>query len=277
MNSHPTIAQIPVINGIVGLSIAEKVALGFIHNHRRCANEVLAHLLDFSIRGTEQLLLRLRESGHIRQVGRARCLELAFNVDSRSECGRASTDGLAKAPKAHTECGHPPAGGLARATKSHIGCANAPSGGVASAPKRVPGEAPSSALAKHELQFEQFVDLHLDQFQICLGRGELDGALEHLKVLRERLEHLDARLPKEIPRAEISHALRMVALEENRVRGFKWVSSHAKCMTREDARLMTAKVRRADEAQLARLTEYVKANPVVEDTAAVLALLGGAG
>jgi len=69
----------------------------------------------------------------------------------------------------------------------------------------------------------------------------------------------------------------MVALEENRVRGFKWVSSHAKCMTREDARLMTAKVRRADEAQLARLTEYVKANPVVEDTAAVLALLGGAG
>lgn len=272
MNPKAVKTEIHVITGIPDLSLAEQAALAFIHAHPGCSNRALASRVGISKRGAEEMVARFRKRGLVRQdgVGRGRRLELTFAVDDPTRSGKTEI------PKSHIGCGRAPSGGLAKAQHSHTECANAPSGGLARAPKRVPGEAPGRALTEGELPFDQFVDFHFDQFQICLGRGELAGALEHLEVLRERLEELDAHMPDDMARAEISRALKVVMLEENRVKGFMWVASHYQRMTREDARLITTKVKQADETQLARLTVYLQSNPAVGDAAAVLALLGGA-
>ncbi len=142
-----------------GLTLHERVALAFVHEHPRCRNITLARHLGISVRGAEAMLRRLRQLGHIRSAGRgrARRMEVSFPAEPTKKCG------------------------VQQETESHTKC-------------KV--EQPIIALVQHEPSTSDFAELHLSLYETCLEHGDFESACHHLDLIRERLER-DAEFPAE--------------------------------------------------------------------------------
>jgi hypothetical protein len=90
MNDQAITLVIPAgIAALPNVSLLERAALAFIHEHPHCRNAALARHLGISVRGVEALVHRLRALGHIRSAGRgrARHLTMTFPVENHTECG----------------------------------------------------------------------------------------------------------------------------------------------------------------------------------------------
>lgn len=145
------------IAALPNLTLIERVALANIGEHPGCSNAPLAKLLGISVRGVEDLLRRLRDSGLIRQIGkgRARQLNLTFPVEQHISRGQSEN------------------------SVSHIEC------GVA---------ATAMAVAIPEPSTKDFVTLHLSLYETCLEFGEYEHARKKLELARNRLE-ADTEIP----------------------------------------------------------------------------------
>ena len=134
------------------LSLIEKVALSIIVRYPRCSNQRLAGELGFSVRGVENLLVRLRRRGLVEQVGKgsARRLRLTFEPEPHTLCG--NSEGLDR----RMEC-------VVSAISEDL------------------------AVAKQRCSFEHFA-LRRELAANCLAAGEYNAALAHFEELRRIAE-----------------------------------------------------------------------------------------
>lgn len=137
------------------LSLVEKIALSIIVRYARCSNQKLARELGLSVRGVENLLVRLRRHNLIRQVGNgsARTLRLTFPVEHHTSCENSES------PQTTTKCGTAEFWTHLAVAKEHIA----------------------------ECSFEYFA-LRREMAANCMAAGEYDAALAHLAKLRQIAE-----------------------------------------------------------------------------------------
>jgi DNA-binding Lrp family transcriptional regulator len=148
------------IAALPGLNLSERVALAHVAKFPGCSNRSLAKLLGVSVRGAENILRRLRDEGHIHQVGkgRARRHDLAFPVEQHTLCGKSNCD------------------------ESHIKCAVEPS---------------SVQAVVLEMSTQDFAAMRLSFYETCCGRGEYALAQQHLEAVRARVEQAVDVLPED--------------------------------------------------------------------------------
>lgn len=174
-----------------GLSLVEKIALAFIDRYPRYANHRLARELGMSLRGIENLLVRLRHNGQIVRVGKgcARTLRLTFHVEHHLPCENRDV------PEKNTECG-----------------TGAPSAELAVAKQSVP-----------ECSYEYFA-FRRDFAVNCLAAREYDAALAHFADLRRIAEH-------DLTGEALDKVLAILADDETVALGAKLINESVKSRT----------------------------------------------
>ena len=147
------------IAAVPGLTLQERAALTYVHQHPRCRNSTLARHLGMMERGVEALLHRMRQLGHIWSVGRgrARRIELSFPVELRTECGVQQNE------ESHTNCGV---------------------------------EQSTVAMVKCEPSTQEFAELHLALAENCVEQGLYKAARGHLEMIRARMVRDESLTPE---------------------------------------------------------------------------------
>src|SRR6266436_1386743 len=155
------------------LTIAERITLAHINEFPGCSNFRLAKLLGISVRGVEEMLRRLRERGLIEQVGsgRARTLRLVFPVEHHTKCEE-NEDAESHIKRGGNEI-----------VESHTpwGEQKAPSNPDQSEPT------PTPAVSSEKLQAKS-VDDEIERAGDCIGCADVEGALRHCGLAKERVE-----------------------------------------------------------------------------------------
>jgi hypothetical protein len=148
------------IAALPGLNLSERVALAHVAKFPGCSNRSLARLLGVSVRGAENILRRLRDAGHIHQVGkgRARRHVLTFPAEQHTLCGKNQN------------------------AESHIKCVVEPS---------------SMQVVVSEMSTQEFAAMRLSCYETCCGHGEYALAQQHLEAVRARVEQAVDVLPED--------------------------------------------------------------------------------
>jgi hypothetical protein len=246
MNTEDITITIPAaIAAVPDLTLAERVALAFIHDHPVSSNLALAHLLGISVRGVEDLLSRLRQKNLIQRDGKGRAREhrLTFPVQSHTKCGNAETT------SSHAKRGH---------------LEVVPGRNALNAVPEVDGSVIRTS------SNQDFVGRCLEFYANCIEMGRYDSARNHLQTIRQRIENIPELAPG--TKAEL---LAKLTMDENRTLALQLGAEIAQNRSGDEQRQLALTICRASGEQLARFRQLHDASAALGDTLGVLAIQMG--